>query len=331
MDALINGLPKNLTNDKQLFVVIDNSYNDEGNVCTTAQVAAAKAKGWTPYYHYGTMGDEYKGSDDHHITKGDVNGDNQVSGTDLVALSNIVLGRKEKSESADVNGDGSVNGTDIVALSNIILGRSSNAPRRAGSAETELSIEPFDIQAGETKEMLIDLTNPNNEVTLVQFDLQLPEGLTVKKSGADLVFDMADRTSWRKHTLDANETDGCYRFLLYSSSNTVIEGTEGAIIKVTLVATQDMKGKTVALDNILLVSPDEQERNQRHPYRHHRQQCRCSHLQPARPAARCSAEGYQHHRWQEGRDEVSEAPSMLEGFRTYTTSSIAQGSSEATL
>lgn len=53
--------------------------------------------------------------------KGDVNMDNAVNGTDLVALSNIVLGRKEKTESADVNGDGSVNGTDIVALSNIIL------------------------------------------------------------------------------------------------------------------------------------------------------------------------------------------------------------------
>ena len=191
--------------------------------------------------------------------EGDVNMDNAVNGTDLVALSNIVLGRKEKTESADVNGDGSVNGTDIVALSNIILGRSSNAPRRAGEAGAGLSIEPFDIQAGEEKEMLIDLTNPNDEVTLVQFDLHLPEGLSIKKNGADLDIDMADRTSWRKHTLDASEVDGGYRFLLYSSSNTVIDGTSGAIIKVNVVADASFKGGKIVIDNTLLVSPDEKE------------------------------------------------------------------------
>ena len=185
--------------------------------------------------------------------------DNAVNGTDLVALSNIVLGRKEKTESADVNGDGNVNGTDIVALSNIILGRSNKAPRRAAEAGTGLSIEPFDIKVGEEKEMLIDLTNPQDEVTLVQFDLHLPEGLSVKKNGADLDFDMAERTSWRKHTLDGNEVDGGYRFLLYSSSNTLIEGTEGAIIKMTVVADESFKGGKIVIDNALLVSPDEQE------------------------------------------------------------------------
>ena len=190
--------------------------------------------------------------------QGDVNQDDAVNGTDLVALSNIILGRKEQTSAADVNGDGSVNGTDIVALSNIILGR-NNAPRRAGATGNGLSIEPFDINAGETKEMLIDLTNPNDEVTLVQFDLHLPEGLTVKKNGSDLDFDMADRTSWRKHTLDANEVDGAYRFLLYSSGNTLIEGTSGAIIKVTVVADASFTGGKIVIDNILLVSPDEKE------------------------------------------------------------------------
>ena len=193
------------------------------------------------------------------FTKGDVNMDNAVNGTDLVALSNIVLGRKEKTESADVNGDGSVNGTDIVALSNIILGRGSHAPRRAGEAGTGLSIEPFDIQAGEEKEMLIDLSNPNDELTLVQFDLHLPEGLSIKKSGADLDIDMGNRASWRKHTLDANETDGGYRFLLYSSSNTVIDGTSGAVIKVKVIADTSFKGGKIVIDNTLLVSPDEKE------------------------------------------------------------------------
>ena len=193
------------------------------------------------------------------ITQGDVNMDGFVNGTDLVALSNIILGRKEQTETADVNVDGSVNGTDIVALSNIILGRGNKAPHRA-SATASLSVnEDFDIKAGEEKELLINLTNPNNEVTLVQFDLHLPEGLSIKKIGNEFDFDMAGRTTWRKHTLDVNEVDGAYRFLLYSSSNTLIEGTSGAIIKMTIVADGTFKGGMLSIDNSLLVGPDESE------------------------------------------------------------------------
>ena len=259
MDELISSLPYNSSDKTYEFYVISPSYDDEGNVCTKNQVAAIKAKGWTAYCLVGNDWQEYEGSDEYQYAKGDVNMDNAVNGTDLVALSNIVLGRKEKTETADVNGDGNVNGTDIVALSNIILGRSNKAPRRTSASGASLSIEDFDIKAGETKEMLIDLTNPNDEVTLVQFDLHLPAGLSIKKSGSDLDFDMAGRTSWRKHTLDANEVDGAYRFLLYSSGNTLIEGASGAIIKVNIVADESFNGGKIVLDNILLVDPNEKE------------------------------------------------------------------------
>ena len=62
--------------------------------------------------------------------KGDVNDDNDVNGTDLVALTNMILGRSAKTPNGDVNGDGEVNGTDYVVLTNIILNR-SNARRKA--------------------------------------------------------------------------------------------------------------------------------------------------------------------------------------------------------
>ena len=353
MDELINSLPYNSTDKTYDFYVISPSDDNEGNVCTKSQVAAAKAKGWTPKYWDGSSWQEYEGSLDlstcaevivgvdgeiyrvsgvvRNITnttygnwhlvdetgeifiygtldiegktknfsslgikegdavtvegprktyngiielvdvtvidiqeretyhQGDVNMDNGVNGTDLVDLSNIVLGRKEKTETADVNMDDSVNGTDIVALSNIILGRSNMAPGRAPETRATLLVEPFDIKAIETKKMLIDLANPNDEVTLVQFDLHLPAGLSIKKDGSDLDFDMAGRTSWRKHTLDANEVDGGYRFLLYSSSNTLIEGASEAIIKVNIVADESYNGGKIVLDNILLVDSNEKE------------------------------------------------------------------------
>ncbi len=127
---------------------------------------------------------------------------------------------------------------------------------------SKLSIENFAIVASETKEMFIDLTNPEDELTLVQFDMHLPTGLNIKQTGDELVLDMCDRTTWRKHTLDANKIgDGCYRFLLYSSSNELISGTEGALIKMALIADNDFdyRGKKIIIDNILLVSPEQDE------------------------------------------------------------------------
>ena len=60
MDALIAGLP---TVNGSTMIAID--YQNEGNVMTKSQVAAAKAKGWTPLFmdpNYGWR--EYEGSED---------------------------------------------------------------------------------------------------------------------------------------------------------------------------------------------------------------------------------------------------------------------------
>ena len=140
----------------------------------------------------------------------------------------------------------------------IVIG--SNPPDPPAPCTSQISIEPLTIPAGESKEMTIDLTNPDDEITLVQFDLQLPEGLSVKQTGGEYDIDIAGRTTWRKHSLDANEIESRrYRFLLASSSNTVLSGTEGAIIKVTLTAANGFAGGTAKLEDILLVTPDEKE------------------------------------------------------------------------
>ena len=59
MDNLINSLTNNTTGNERKIYVFDYG-NSEGNVCTKDQVAAIKAKGWTPYDVYGY---EYAGSD----------------------------------------------------------------------------------------------------------------------------------------------------------------------------------------------------------------------------------------------------------------------------
>ena len=120
-------------------------------------------------------------------------------------------------------------------------------------SNTKLSIESFTINPGETKTMSIDLNNPDMEVTLVQFDLKLPDGLSI--ASGDDALDIA-RTTWKKHSLDTNDINGVTRFLLASNSNATLTGTSGAIILVQLKAADTFTGGTIVLQNIEIVAPD---------------------------------------------------------------------------
>lgn len=131
-----------------------------------------------------------------------------------------------------------------------ILGE-EDQPQGGGTAK--LSIQDFTIKAGETKTMLIDMQNPDDQVTLVQFDLRLPDGLSIA-TGNDAT-DIAGRTTWRKHTLTSNATNGVTRFLLYSATNEVIEGTSGAIISIKLTASSSFNGGDIKLENQLMTTP----------------------------------------------------------------------------
>lgn len=121
-----------------------------------------------------------------------------------------------------------------------------------------LAIEPFSIAAGEEAVMTVDLTNPEDELSEVSFLLHLPEGLSIKESGSELDFDMCDRTEWRKHKMTVSETEDGYACRLFSSSSTAIDGTQGGIMKMTLVADEHYTGGKVVMDNIRLITPDGQ-------------------------------------------------------------------------
>ena len=118
---LVSSLPSMAFGSIDFFHTSDNS---EGNSMTSEQIAVAKNKGWTIFQSStsfaGGAREEYTGV---NSSTGDINNDSQVNGTDLVALTNIIIGKKSKTDSADVNKDGQVNGTDYVALVNIILGK----------------------------------------------------------------------------------------------------------------------------------------------------------------------------------------------------------------
>ena len=121
-------------------------------------------------------------------------------------------------------------------------------------SQTKLTVDDFTIKAGETKTLTVNLENPDRTVTLVQFDLELPEGLSIPKDEDDeYLIEMTSRAS-KKHTLDYNSKNG--RVLLSSSSNKTLSGTSGPIITIDLTAAATFETGTITLKNIEIVSPD---------------------------------------------------------------------------
>lgn len=126
-------------------------------------------------------------------------------------------------------------------------------PQPGGGGTARLSIEPFNIKAGETATMLIDLINPDDEITALDFFLQLPEGLSIAMENGEPAVDIAGRTTWKKHTLTVNTTDG--HIMLYSATNTTVSGTSGALISVKLQASSTFAGGNIVLKNQTLNTP----------------------------------------------------------------------------
>jgi len=142
----------------------------------------------------------------------------------------------------------------LLAISAMLL-----LPMMVAATPASLSIEELTVKAGETKEMFIVLSNPSTEVTLVQFDLRLPSGLTIEEEDGEMIIDIAGRTTWRKHSLEANATNGIVRFLLSSNSNALLSGTNGAIISIMLKASNNFNGGDIQLESQLIVTPNAEE------------------------------------------------------------------------
>lgn len=124
----------------------------------------------------------------------------------------------------------------------------------AAQSQTKLTVDDFTINANETQTLTVNLENPDMTVTLVQFDLELPEGLSIPKDEDDeYLIDMTSRAS-KKHTLDYNDKNG--RVLLSSSSNKTLSGQSGAIITIDITAAATFETGTITLKNIEIVSPD---------------------------------------------------------------------------
>ena len=109
-----------------------------------------------------------------------------------------------------------------------------------------------------SKYVLPVMMNNENDITALQFDLYLPEGVTVAEADGEMMIDLDEnRTSYKKHNISyAKQEDGCVRIVCASMSNATFSGKEGAVVYITLNIPDDIGLYNVFIDNIELTTPN---------------------------------------------------------------------------
>ena len=100
-----------------------------------------------------------------------------------------------------------------------------------------LTVEAVTLMPGETKQVAICLNNPQKMYAAFQFDLVLPEGISIAKNEKGKLMASLDEDRKDDHTLNVSDRgNGVYRLMTFSMSNADFYGTEGALVYVTLQA-----------------------------------------------------------------------------------------------
>ena len=220
----------------------------------------------TTYAQKITFGEHIKWAKIYLRDSGDFNGDGTTSVTDYAGTVRWISGSLDTygapewcvRKATDVNEDGNISVTDIAGIVNIILygnytGNVSNGKSRmpAYTSDASLSIEPFSINAGETKEITVDLSSTLSDLGHCQFDLTLPEGLSVASiNGKPAIFsgDIA-----RDHkVVSAQREDGTVRVLCLSANNESFCDNHETVARIKLVADKDLESgnQDIELTNV---------------------------------------------------------------------------------
>ena len=115
-----------------------------------------------------------------------------------------------------------------------------------------------DVTAAPGSQFVLPINMVNvEEITAMQFDLYLPSGVTIAEEDGELLIDLADRTTYRKHSLAFREqADGAMRITCSANNNATFTGNEGAVINVTLNVSSTIEEKeyVIAAKNIEISS-----------------------------------------------------------------------------
>nr|ACM91078.1 surface antigen BspA [uncultured bacterium 34R1] len=186
------------------------------------------------------------------ILLGDVNGDGRVNVSDITALINRILGIPDTfiEKAGDVLADGRINVSDVAALINIILAGDEIVIHNAAAVNTDdfVSIDNFTIAPDEVKTIDIKLSN-QTDYAAMQFDLMLPDGLTVVNKSVTATSRSAE------HSIISMDKANAYRIIAYSMENNVFNGNEGPVLRIKVKATEELAPDAqITIDNVIFAT-----------------------------------------------------------------------------
>lgn len=129
-------------------------------------------------------------------------------------------------------------------------------------AEDGISVPSVSVPQGGTAMLEVNLTTETTAMTAFQFNVSLPDGLTVAtKSNGSLTYEKGERLVEEEgFTLGMSEKDGAYTVLGYYTMTQPIPGTDGSIVRIALSADPSLTVGTELqgqLTGIVLVEPNE--------------------------------------------------------------------------
>ena len=106
-------------------------------------------------------------------------------------------------------------------------------------ADAKLSIADFTARQGEAVTLEVEMTNTETNISEVQFDIVVPENMTLLTSSAAPV---SSRIPTRGMTLQpvTKQVDNSYRFFINSAGTKTVLGTSGAIVTFKVIANSDL-------------------------------------------------------------------------------------------
>ena len=183
-------------------------------------------------------------------TVGDVNNDGRISITDFTAIVKYLMGNAPAvfiEKAADISGDGKISVTDLTSLVSLIMQGTNASPHHSSSSMNSESayaeLSAADCFMGRGMECTVDVkVTGNYDFSAYQFDLDLPEGVSVKMQNGKpcVTLVKSDASDHLPNVFTSGiMPDGSLRVLGATTDGALVNKADGCIARITLVADRD--------------------------------------------------------------------------------------------
>ena len=124
-----------------------------------------------------------------------------------------------------------------------------------------ISVSSVSLTPGGQAELVINCEFSNDNITLYQFDLYLPEGVTpaYDESEEDYIYELSSRHK-KSHQLALNDLGSFYRVVVSSNTNKLIAAGSGELLRITVNVASSVSGtQQASIRNFFMYETDETE------------------------------------------------------------------------